>query len=312
MLLLGLGLIALAACVSHRRGVQVADTWTPVVANAVYPRGMGPVVLVDAAHGNWHTVQGRFRPFAQLLEQDGYRIRGSEQPISAKLLGAADVFVISNAVKGGEKAEWRLPTPPALEPEETQALVEWVRKGGSLLLIADHMPFPGSVSDLAEAFGFTFFNGFAKKSLEGSGTLIFPRSSGALADHPISRGRTEAEGVAFVKSFTGQAFRPAPAAQALMIMPDDWQVFLPQEAWEFSAQTPTVSTQGLMQGAVLKFGEGRLAVFGEAAMFTAQAVSRDDGSVVHVGMSDPEAVHNQQFVLNVLHWLSGLIPDAAG
>jgi len=31
--------------------------------------------------------------------------------------------------------------------------------------------------------------------------------------------------------------------------------------------------------------------------------------VVRMGMNDPEASQNAQFVLNVVHWLSGLLPD---
>jgi hypothetical protein len=89
-------------------------------------------------------------------------------------------------------------------------------------------------------------------------------------------------------------------------MPDDWEVFLPKEAWVFGVDTPKVSARGLVQGAVLRYGRGRLAVFGEAAMFTAQ-VYVQDGEVVRFGMNDPEAVHNPQFVLNVMHWLSGLL-----
>ena len=39
---------------------------------------------------------------------------------------------------------------------------------------------------------------------------------------------------------------------------------------KFTSTTPSESTRGLLQGAVLRHGQGRVAVFGEAAMFTAQ------------------------------------------
>ena len=64
----------------------------------------GPRVLVDAAHGNFHRIDGRFAAFAELLRADGYRVASADQPISPELLSAADVFVIANAVKGGENA----------------------------------------------------------------------------------------------------------------------------------------------------------------------------------------------------------------
>lgn len=298
---------ALSSCAVDHKGIHaVADDWTPQVDRPAFRPGEGPVVLVDAAHGNWHTIDGRFAAFAQLLERDGYRVRGSDEEISSRLLDSADVFVIANAVKGGEESVWTLPTPSALVAEEVQALVDWVEEGGSLLLVADHMPFPGSVAELADAFGVIFLNGFARKSVDEGGTLIFTRASGSLADHSISRGRSAAEQISSVKSFTGQAFRSIAPVQPLMLMPDDWVVFLPTNASEIRLDTPKVSARGLVQGAVLQHGRGRLAVFGEAAMFTAQTQVRG-GDVVRFGLNDPQAAYNAQFVLNVMHWLSRLL-----
>jgi len=54
----------------------------------------------------------------------------------------------------------------------------------------------------------------------------------------------------------------------------------------------------------VRFGAGRVAAFGEAAMFTAQV--DEDGPM---GMNHPEAPQNAQFVLNVLHWLTGVLPE---
>ena len=89
-----------------------------------------------------------------------------------------------------------------------------------------------------------------------------------------------------------------------MYMPDDWVVLLPIEAWVIDESTPVVSTRGLIQGGVLRHGAGKVAVFGEAAMFTAQV--DEEGPM---GMNHPEAPQNAQFVLNVLHWLSGVLPE---
>ena len=44
---------------------------------------------VDAAHGNFHTIDGRFAAFAALLRADGYRVASADQPISSALLAAA-------------------------------------------------------------------------------------------------------------------------------------------------------------------------------------------------------------------------------
>ncbi|HKQ15727.1 MAG TPA: hypothetical protein VJT80_19980 [Steroidobacteraceae bacterium] len=305
--LTAIALFLLGGCAGHPVTQQQADDWHPNVTAPQFAPGSGPRVLVDAAHGNFHTIDGRFAPFGELLRADGYRVASASQPVTPELLATADVFVIANAVKGGEKAEWVLPTPPAFEPGEVAALAAWVHDGGSLLLIADHMPFPGSVANLADAFGVVFLNGYAIKSASEGGTLIFTRAGG-LADHPIVHGRNAGEEITALKCFTGQAFRAVVPVAPLMRMPPGWAVFFPTAAGEFTSTTPTESARGLLQGAVLHHGQGRVAVFGEAAMFSAQTAVNGD-QVMRMGMNDPEAPQNAQFVLNVLHWLSGLLPD---
>ena len=302
-----IALLLLSSCTGHPVIQSAAVDWHPTVSAPQFAPDAGPRVLVDAAHGNFHTIDGRFAAFAELVRADGYRVTGTNEPTSPALLATTDVFVIANAVKGGEAAEWVLPTPPAFTAEEVAAIAAWVHDGGSLLLIADHMPFPGSVADLAAAFGIVFLNGYAKKSFDESGTLIFTRAGG-LQDHAIVRGRNAAEEVARLKAFTGQAFRAVVPVEPLMRMPPDWAVFFPHEASTFDAATPNESARGLLQGAVLRHGQGRVAVFGEAAMFSAQTAVKGD-QVARMGMNDPEAAQNAQFVLNVLHWLSGLLPD---
>lgn len=288
---------------------QIADEgWSPTVSEPAFSRGDGPLVLVDAAHGNFHTIDGRYSAFAELLELDGYRVRSANTVVTEELLKPADVFVISNALPGGDDAEWKLPATSAFTPDEIAVIVDWVRAGGALLLIADHMPFPGATADLADEFGVVFLNGYAVRSPEEGGALSFTRSSGSLADHAITRGRSESERVESVTSFTGQAFRFVGTVSPLMYMPDDWVVLLPKVAAARDESTPSVSARGLVQGGVLRFGSGRVAVFGEAAMFTAQSNVRR-GVVRQMGMNHPAASENAQFVLNVMHWLSGLLDE---
>lgn len=300
--------VLLSGCSTHTVNQVAANDWRPAVSAPQFAADAGARVLVDAAHGNFHTIDGRFAAFAMLLRADGYRVTSASQPITPELLATANVFVIANAVQGGESSEWVLPTPPAFEPEEVSALAAWVNGGGALLLIADHTPFPGSAANLADAFGVVFLNGYAKKSANEGGTLIFTRAGG-LADHPIVRGRNAAEEISRIKAFTGQAFRAVVPIEPLMRMPPDWAVFFPHEAGVFTDATPAESARGLLQGAVLRHGQGRVAVFGEAAMFSAQTQILGDQVVGRMGMNDPEAAQNAQFVLNVLHWLSGLLPD---
>ena len=80
---------------------------------------------------------------------------------------------------------------------------------------------------------------------------------------------------------------------------------MPEVAWEFKPDTPMIPVEGWFQGATLLFGSGRVAVFGEAAMFSAQ-ISNSGGKM---GMNAPGAEQNSQFLLNVMHWLSGLLDN---
>jgi hypothetical protein len=77
----------------------------------------------------------------------------------------------------------------------------------------------------------------------------------------------------------------------------------PERAWRFTATTPTFPVQGWLQAAALTLGRGRVFVLGEAGMLSAQLTGPNR---VPAGMNAPVAGQNQQFVLNILHWLSGL------
>jgi hypothetical protein len=81
-------------------------------------------------------------------------------------------------------------------------------------------------------------------------------------------------------------------------------LLMPVVAWQFSKLTPGMWAAGMQQGAVLQHGKGRVAVFGEAAMFTAQVAGPARNPM---GMNDPVARQNAQFLLNVVHWLEGAL-----
>lgn len=285
---------------------QVADSaFAPTIARPAFAEGAGPLVLVDEAHTNFHTTDGRYYAFARLLRRDGYVVRGVREPFTPRSLAGARVLVIANALHPRNATDWSLPTPSAFTPREIAAVEAWVRQGGSLLLIADHMPFPGAADSLAAAFGIAFGNGFAVDSAEQSSRFRFSRGNGLLAEHAITNGRGPEERVDSVDSFTGQAFRVRAAdAQPLLTLAPGTVLLLPRVAWQFSAETRRERVDGQLHGAVLRHGRGRVAVFGEAAMFSAQ---RAGPQRAPMGMNDPGAPQNAQFLLNVMHWLTGVI-----
>lgn len=303
----GISLVAtlLLLCSINISAQQVADTdFQPPIASPAYQTGRGPLVLIDEAHFNFHTATGRYTAFASLLRRDGYVVRGSAEKFSAQTLRGARVLVIANALNERNQQDWSLPTPPAFTAEEVSAVKEWVGQGGALLLIADHMPFPGAAENLAAAFGIRFSNGFARRIPQGNGPDAFSRSNRSLAEHQITNGRTTDERIDTVVSFTGSAFTVPNGAEPLMLLDETWESLEPDTAWQFDDKTRKVSLRGWLQGAVLRVGKGRVAVFGEAAMFSAQLTGPQRRPM---GMNAPVAKQNPQFLLNVMHWLTGIL-----
>jgi hypothetical protein len=288
------------------RAQQVPDTtYRPTLEAPAYPSGGGPTVAIDAAHHNFHTMDGRYRAFADLLSRDGYRVRANETRFSTASLATMDVLVISNALHEQSAAGFApLPNLSAFTDAEIVSVEDWVAQGGSLLLIADHMPIAGHAEALAGAFGVRFHNGFVFGG-GGGGQITFRRSDGSLATSAVTNGRGSSERVDSVTSFTGQAFRLDPGldAEPLMTVPEGYTLLMPRVAWQFSDSTPRIPAANLLQGALVRHGRGRVAVFGEAAMFSAQLAGSPDAPM---GMNHPAAAENYRFVLNILHWLTGV------
>jgi hypothetical protein len=288
-------------------GPQVADTaFDAHVGKPAFPAGRGPHVLLDEAHNNFHTVAGRYAPFAKILRQDGFVVDPLHSPFSDETLAPATILVIANAMAGRNKGNWSLPTPSAFGRNEIDALRRWVSNGGSLFLIADHMPFGGATADLASAFGIYMTNGFATDRRCNADEFVFTRAAGLSRSHPIVQGRDASERVDSVRTFTGQAFRGDASVRPLLTLAAETVLMLPVEAWKFSEMTPHMAADGMLQGAALTLGRGRVAVFGEAAMFSAQVSGAERRPM---GMNAPTARQNPQFLLNVMHWLAKLLPD---
>ncbi|MCB1120323.1 MAG: DUF4350 domain-containing protein [Verrucomicrobiae bacterium] len=282
--------------------------YNPPIHRPAYSEGKGPVIGVDEAHNNYHTATGRYAAFANLLRRDGYRIERVKKDFTAKGLTGLDILVISNPLHSSNNGNWTLPTPSAFTNEEIAAVKHWVSEGGSLLLIADHMPFPGAAGELAESFGFTFSNGFAYLGNDAPGQPDYWSRGLGLADCVIANGRNKSEAVQQVVSFTGSAFQAPEGAIPVLVFPPKSISKVTPVAWQFDEKTVEVPIDGWLQGSIMQVGKGRIAVWGEAAMFTAQLSGRDKRPM---GMAALYAQENFQLLLNLMHWLSDLegMPD---
>ena len=238
-----------------------------------------------------------------MLRRDGYRVVRSRKKLSPETLEKLDILVIANPLHPSNDRNWVLPTPSAYTEKEISSLHDWVEKGGSLLLIADHMPFPGAAEALAKAFGVEFSNGFAQPKSMIKGQPDIFRLGSRLNNSVVTEGRNETERVDAVASFTGSAFKPPAGAIPLIVFEPGSISLEPERAWKFYDSTPKRDIGGWSQGALLEVGKGRVALFGEAAMFTAQI----SGNGRQMGMSSPMASQNHQFLLNVMHWLSRIL-----
>ena len=111
---------------------------------------------------------------------------------------------------------------PAFTDEECDAVREWIRAGGALLLIADHAPAGSAASNLAARFDVDMSKGFTpdpdyyeRVTLDAS-WIQFSRANRNLGDHAITRGRNSSERINRVLSFTGQSLKGPNESAALL------------------------------------------------------------------------------------------------
>ena len=309
---LGLALAGLVAPLHAQSPATAA--WRPLVASPAYRQGKGPAVMVDEVHFNFHTINGRYQDFARALEVDGYVVRPGRSSFSTASLQGTRILVIATALseRNRNQVNWSPPISSAFSTEEIQVLQEWVRSGGSLLLIADHLPFAGATEKLAAVFGVEIINGYALDRREiQKATLdrpfIFvrhgkPPSDGTLIDHAITRGRNPSERVDRVMTFMGSAFRAKMPVSPLLVFGDFVASYQTETFGKLLATTPSVPATGLMQAAALHYGKGRVVICAEAGVFGVQWQGEKP-----VGMNHPGASGNLQLLLNTMHWLDGTL-----
>ena len=272
---------------------QQADlSYDVSVARPAYTKKY-PKVLFDEAHNNVHTASGLYKPFVDLITNDGYKVIPNKEKFQANTLKDYDILVIVNAAgPRGQRAN------PAFTDEECGIVRDWVRSGGALLFIADHAPMGAAAEILAKRFGVEMSKAFTDDASSKDrvlGDILFSRENKLLADSPITRGRNQGERVSQIITFTGQSLKGNADSAALLTLPDTAVDTIPQNK-------TSVSAAGRTQGLTMKFGKGRVVVLGEAGMLTAQI--DDKGRVF--GMNYPNN-DNKQFALNIMHWLSRLL-----
>jgi hypothetical protein len=308
-------------------GQEPDSSFRAQIARPAYSSGSGPVVCIDAAHANAHTAAGRYWPFAQLVRDDGYRVTEVLDPWTNSELGACSVLVVANALSESNRQDRSFPHPSAFSRDEIDVITAWIDAGGGLLLIADHSPWAGAARDLGLVLGFEMLDAFAAPSDSGAVIAVFGSAAvpdtawrryaternllvsrirtaveapGTLGRHPILAGRGEDERIRWVITYTGHAIHPSRRVEPLLI-------FGPEAVAAVDRPDASlIPVPGWLQAGAAQFGSGRVVVLGEAAACTAQV---GGPRRIRTGMNTSIAPHNAQFCLNVIHWLSGLLPS---
>lgn len=273
-------------------GQQADPNFDARVSSPAYNK-RHPKVLFDEAHNNVHTASGLYKPFVDLIRNDGYVVVANNEKFQPSTLAGYKILVIVNAA--GPRG---LRANPAFTDEESDTVRDWVQGGGSLLFIADHAPMGAAAEVLAKRFGVDMSKGYTDDPSSQDkelGDILFSRDNKLLANHAITRGQNSRARVNRVVTFTGQSLQGPKDSFAFLKLPDTAvDTFPPNKA--------TVSAAGRAQGIAMRFGKGRIIVLGEAGMLSAQI----DNKGRAFGMNFPNA-DNRQLALNIMHWLSRLL-----
>lgn len=309
LIVFGLATLLLACSDSPQ---QSDPDFRPKDRVAHFSSDSGPLVLIDEAHNNFLTMSGRYKPFAQVLESDGFKVSSNDKAIAENLLRQVDILVIANALDR-KRQDWRPPYGEALNDHEVEALKSWILNGGSLFLVADHTPFPKTMENLALALGFQFINGHV-------GNATFSKVNLSLAEHATTYNREISQkideksqplflqsinsaslDILKVRTFGGSAFKAPEKAISLLNLGDGITATEPKIPFQVNADTPRIPMSGWSQGAVLELGKGRVAVFSEGMMFSSQLVESTGKTM---GLRSVGAEQNEEFLLNIMRWLA--------
>lgn len=273
-----------------------------------FREGQGPTVCIDAAHKNFHTAEGRYLSFANLLRADGFEVERFDQRFSAESLSACDIAVIANASALAPEAKWPYPHDSAFTGEEIEAVMLWVRAGGNLLIFADHPPFAGGNAGLGAVLGLVMTDVFARQEPNCIDCDFFTLKDGTLHDHAILRGRNANESVDKVLTFDGQPAQITQYWQPLMTFGDNAMAYFQDrqiyQKFENSDEAPQFSIAGWIHAATREWDDGRIVFIGEAALCSAQLYGEES---FKFGMNFPDADQNAQFCLNTVRWLARVL-----
>lgn len=280
------------------------SSYQPSLTAALF-QGPAPVLLFDEAHRNLHSISGTYEPFALLARRTGLMIRALRTPPTAQTLAEASALMIVTAQGPEDPGD-----QPAFSSADIAAIRTFVADGGGLVLVVDHFPFADAVQSLARAFGVELSRGMTFDTEharpEDESQLVFSRSNGLLAAHPITK-PASGRGVDSVEVFTGTSMSIPPGATALLATGPNAKDLIPSvSVVEDGRDRRTVVDyresqpgSGRALAVALLHGRGRVVIVGDSAMLTAQF---DRKTSKRFGLTTPGA-DNELFAAHLLRWV---------
>jgi hypothetical protein len=309
------------------------------VASPTY-KSRHPAVLFDEAHHNFHTAGGLYKPFADLIRHDGYRVESNKKPLSRALLDRYEILIIANAEGAKEEAhrtgaaqahpvDVADPGGEEKEPQAAEVRVKIIDIAGPGVEEEGHRAAAQALRDVeCKVVGgwvksggslllITDMNqwGAAARNLAdrfgvamSQGVTIDPRH--CVDGTPARLIFTDAAGLLGDHPIT-RGRDPSErinrvvtyVGQSLLGPPRSVPFLrLSNSAIDEDSDGGRVGAAGRCQGLAMIHGKGRVVVLGEAGALSAQL-----GAQGPFGMNDP-GNDNRQLALNVMHWLSGALP----
>lgn len=260
-----------------------------------------PKVLFDEAHKNHHQIEKTYKPFATLITNDGCLVKSTDKAIDKTALANTAIYIIGTAMGKEDPGD----KSPFLQ-SEVDEIEQWVKDGGSLLLITEHFPFGLAMTPVLSKFGLQVHNGYTEDTLlnnkEVRDALLFTKSKGNLnSTHPIL------DKVERLNTFTGSSVKGDSTWTQLLIFTPNAQNFnvkvnVKKDGGDITTSVEYAdfySAKGYSQGICKQYGKGKIVVLAESAFLTAQI----DKNGNKYGMNSPNE-DNKQFVLNLIRWLA--------
>ena len=225
-----------------------------------------PVVYVDAAHNNFHTADGRYKPFAELLNNDGFSVASNNKKFTTEALKGCDPRGFERSGIAGDE------TAGSSKPRVRADRVRCRPRLDSGRGIAPLDRRPSSLWNVERDSGHQAGCGNgqehdARPDQRGTripGTVEFLRLNKLLGDHPILTGRDGSERIDRVVTFTGQSLKgPEGSVMLLKLAPSAFDQSRP------NIPGRNAPARGRAQGLAFTLGRGKVVVLGEAAMLSA-------------------------------------------